>query len=136
MSGSSGVGAGIDRVVLVARDDEPAGVQIDRRQPVVRVVHVLVVLVAQSEIEREVASGPPVVLGVEVKPIAAAVLVAAADARGSRGRVSEQEVGERVAAELPRVTEGAARVVGLHRPAAAGDSSTRRTSAGARPDRW
>ena len=106
---------GIDRAVLVARDDEaPAGHrQVDRRQPIVHVVHVLVVLVAQAEVEREVAARLPVVLGVEVEPVGPAVLVAAADAGGGRRRVPEQEVGEGIAGELPRVGEGAARVVGL-----------------------
>ena len=73
----------------------------------------LVVLVAQAEVERQVVARLPVVLRVEVQPVGAAVLVAAADARGRRRRVPEQEVGERVAAELPGVGEGAAGVVGL-----------------------
>ena len=80
------------------------------------VVHVLVVLVAQAEVERQVVARLPVVLRVEVQPVGAAVLVAAADARDRRRRIAEQEVGERVAGELPGVGEGAARVVGLLGP--------------------
>ena len=60
-------------------------------------------------------AGLPVVLGVEVQPVAPAVLVAAADSGDGGRRIAEQEVGEGVAAELTGVGEGAARVVGLHR---------------------
>ena len=61
-------------------------------------------------------AGLPVVLGVEVQPVRPAVLVAPADAGYRRRRIPEQEVGERVAGELPGVGEGAARVVRLLRP--------------------
>ena len=54
------VRARVDVAVLVAGDDEAAAGhrQIDRRQPVVHVVHVLVVLVAQADVERQVARAP------------------------------------------------------------------------------
>ncbi len=73
----------------------------------------LVVFVAQAEVEGQVVARLPVVLRVEVDPVGAAVLVAAADARGGRRRVPEQKVRERIPAELPGVGEGAPRGVGL-----------------------
>ena len=79
-------------------------------------MHVLVVFVAQAEVDRQVAAHPPVVLRVQVQPVGAAVLVAAADAGDRRRRIAEQEVGERVAGELSGVGECAARVVGLLGP--------------------
>ena len=109
------LGRGRDGAGVVARDDEaPARHrEVDRRQAVVDVLHVGVVLVAQPVVDGQVVARPPVVLGVEVQPRGARVLVAAADAGPRRGRVAEEEVGHRVAAPLPRIAEGAARGVGV-----------------------
>ena len=62
-----------------------------------------------------VVAHTPVVLRVQVQPVRAAVLVAAADAGHRRRRVPEEKIGQCVARELPRVGKGAAGVVGLFR---------------------
>ena len=112
------LGLRIDVAVAVARDHEAAagcGV-VDRREPIVLVAHVLVVLVSQPDIDGEVAANPPVVLGEQMEPVRAAVLIAASDAGDGGRRIAEQEIGERVAAELTGVGERAARVVRLLGP--------------------
>ena len=75
--------------------------QVDRRQPIVDVGHLAVDLVAQPVIESQVRVDLPVILAVDVEPRAATVLVGPANADLCRARVTEQEVGERVACPLP-----------------------------------
>ena len=76
----------------------------------------LVVFVAQAEVDRQVVAQPPVVLRKQVQPVRPTVLVARARCRPRRRRIAEQEIGERVPAELAGVGEGAARVVRLLGP--------------------
>src|SRR5437764_14638494 len=51
-----------------------------------------------------------------MEPAGSCVLAAAPDAGDCRRRISEEKVGERVARELARVSEGAPCVVGLEGP--------------------
>ena len=53
-----------------------------RRQAVGGIVHVLVELVSQAKVEREVVARLPVILRVQMQPTRAAIFVAAADPRG------------------------------------------------------
>lgn len=111
-------GVGVNPTGIIARNDEAAtgGCEIHRRQPVASVPHVLVVLVAQAEVERQVVAHLPVVLNKKAPPGGATVLDAPADAGTGCRRVAEEEVTERVPAGLPRVGKGAPRVVGLFGP--------------------
>ena len=111
-----GISGGIRRdvAVVVAGDDVSAAGhrEIDRRQPVLDIGHVLVDLVPQPEVDREVIARAPVVLGVHVEPGRSRILApASTDSGASRHRISEQEVGQGVTAELPRVRERPARRV-------------------------
>ena len=100
-----------DRSSIVARDDEPASRDID--QPVVHLAHVLVVLVAKARVDGQVRPHTPVVLCEQMHPVGPRILAAAPDARHGARRIPEQEIGERVAGELSRIRECAARVVRL-----------------------
>ena len=97
--------------LIVAGDHEPSARHrdVDRRQPVVHVVHLAVDLVAQPVVDRQVGAHAPVVLRVEVQPRRPAVLVGAADADLRGARIAEQKISERVAGELPGEGERAAR---------------------------
>ena len=115
MSGSSACASGLILPSLVARDHEAAAWcdVVDRRQPVALVAHMLVVLVAQADVEGEVAPNPPVVLREQMQPVRPPVLVAPSVAGHGRCRVTEQEIRKGVSTELPRVGEGTSRAVRL-----------------------
>jgi hypothetical protein len=107
----------IDVAVLIAGNHETAARyrQIDRGQPVVHVVHVLVVLVPQARVQRQVIADVPVVLSIEVQPVRTTVFVSAADAGRRRRGIAKEEIGKRVARELSSVGKRTSRVVGLVR---------------------
>ena len=109
------VGLRVDVAVVVACDHVLAArdFEVHRGQPIALVSHVLVVLVREPQVDREVAADPPVVLREQVEPVGSAVLVAASDARHRIRGITEQEIREGVAGELTCVGEGSARVVGL-----------------------
>src|SRR4029450_1437027 len=75
--------------------------------------HVLVVLVAETDVHREVFANPPVVLRKQMEPVRAAVFVASSNAGHCGGRIPEQEIAESVAGDVAGVGKRPARVVGL-----------------------
>ena len=85
-------------MIIRSNHDPAAGNrQIDCREPVVHIDHLLVELKSQSRVNREVSSYTPVVLRVEMQPIRSAVFFSATEAYLRRGRVTQEKIGERVA---------------------------------------
>ena len=76
----------------------------------------LVVLVPEADVDREVAPNPPVVLREQMQPVRPPVLVAPSAAGHGRCRVAEQEIRKGVSTELAGVGESTSRVIRLLGP--------------------